>query len=257
VPNRPGDTLTVWLTHSSAIAASAVGSSCASTLGRCAGAIRSRPRIAGEMSDDEVTREVDPNWLARLRSEATNNEHDNDHDDEHDNEHDNEHTIGNADLLDQVRAAVRDAHSERTPSTPPTPPARSTSSTRSTRSTGSGPSTPSGAAEVSFPPPDPTSPAHSAKAAPTLTFPEARWQPPPRLKPITPATPALLVDTTRPRPSRRALVIVVAATVIAALVVGVVIGRSGSSDREPGDETVVTTPGGGTSASTVETELGS
>lgn len=207
--------------------------------------------------DDEVTREVDPNWLARLRVDASSNGHDpapphTEHDTEHDTEQqpeleadvaggeDHDHTIGNADLLEQVRAAVRDARGDRAPTSPSPQPAA-----------------------LSFPPPDPTSPVHSAKAAPVIASPEARWQPPPRLKPISPApAPALLADSSRPTRSKRALVVVVAVAVVAALVAGVIIGRSGSSDPTPGDDTVVTT-GDSTPASSVPgsasatTEVGS
>jgi len=187
------------------------------------------------MSDDEVTREADPGWLARLRTDAA----------------DDEHTIGHGDLLDQVRAAVRDARRE---------PSSESRESADTTTSGDATSASSAMQPVSFPPPDPASPLHSAKAAPTVTSPESRWQPPPRLKPVTPAAaPALLAVPSRPARSRRVLLVVVGAAVVA-LVAGVLIGRSSSSDPKPADDTAVTTgsPTDATSdATTIAPEAGS
>lgn len=188
------------------------------------------------MSDDEITREVDPNWLTRLRENADEARDDG-------SDADDEHTIGNADLLDQVRAAVREARGD-------TPVGPSHAAVRSTAhvSTADPQAPPRG--QVSFPPPDPSSPVHQAKAAPTLTFPQARWQPPPRLKPVSAATPPALLTTSTSgshQSGRRRMLVVGITAAVAALIVGVLIGRNDSSDPAPGDDTVVsTTPTGGT-----------
>jgi hypothetical protein len=198
------------------------------------------------MTDDEVTRDVDPHWLARLRErdDTERDDAERDADPHTDTGADaDEHTIGNVDLLEQIRAAVRDARPDTAPAAPPTLGERLT------------PTSPSEAPPtISFPPPDPASPVHSAKAAPTVTSPEARWQPPARLKPITATTaPVLLTDSARPARSKRALMIAAAAAVVVALVVGVLIGRSASSDPKPGDDTTVSTPDGGTAVPTEAT----
>jgi hypothetical protein len=179
------------------------------------------------MSDDEITREVDPNWLTRLRRDAA----------------DDEHTIANADLLDQVRAAVREARAEPSPPSRPSAPAVSTAAGPTPADDASAPP----AGQMSFPPPDPSSPVHQAKAAPTLTFPQARWQPPPRLKPVSAAPQPVLLSNppTRSGAGGRRVLIVGIIAAVAALTVGVIIGRSGSSDPKPGDDTSVSTPGTG------------
>lgn len=230
------------------------------------------------MSDDEVTREADPNWLARLRDRSASNGdlHDEGGDnasntagntagdtsgdteeDAADGPVDDEHTVGQGDLLDQVRAAVRDARADGSPRSLP---AGLPSDLSSTTSAPVARSTPTA---LSFPPPDPASPVHSVKAAPTVTNPQARWQPPPRLKPVTPAAaPALITAPAGPNRSRRVLAAVVVAAIVA-LVVGVLIGRNSSSDPKPGDETEVTTdssttgtPTNDTTAATAPTDAG-
>ena len=198
------------------------------------------------MSDDEVTREADPGWLTRLHTDTAGNGHDVTDEcvshSENGASEDDAHTIGHGDLLDQVRAAVREARGEQPT---PQPPLDVTSSPGEPRPRPQ-------PDRRSFPPPDPTSPLHSAKAAPTVTSPGSRWQPPPRLKPTTPpAAPALLATPVRRSRSRRVVLVVIAATAVA-LVAGVLIGRSSSSDPTPGDDTAVTTDSSTTDSSTTD-----
>lgn len=203
------------------------------------------------MSDDEITRAADPEWLSELRAAATGDQTGDRASDEFDDAPlrgdevprfaedlaaQDGVTLAGADIMEQVRQAVAAARATEQPPVeqasvepaPFNPPHLEQAHVEQ--------------GHVDLAPGD----LGPSTAASIAERPGARWSPPPRLKPgPTPQLPALLPPDTTSRQRRH--VIAIAAVVLVA--VGVLIGgllRGGGGDSPSRDSVSVTSQVGGT-----------